>query len=320
MTAPRFRGVVPPLVTPLRSSPDGGSPGGTEAGGDAADELDAGGMRRLVDHVLAGGVGGLFVLGSSGEGPSLSHRVQREAVAVACEAAGGRAPVLVGVTDTAAEESVALARHAADRGAAAVVLAPPYYFPAGQTELRRYVERLVPRMPLPTVLYNMPSLTKVTFEVETLAALADLDRVVGVKDSGGDFEYFRRVVALKEMRPDWSVLIGPEHLLAESVRAGGDGGVNGGANLFPRLFVRLYDAAAAGDDAAVARLQAQADRLGEIYAVGKYASRHIKAMKSGLSLLGVCGDALAEPFNRFLAPERAKVAAILETLDPELTR
>ena len=299
MTAPRYRGIVPPLVTPL-SGPD---------------ELDRDGFARLIDRVIDGGVSGLFVLGTTGEGPSLGHRLQREVVTAACEFAAGRVPVLVGVSDTAAVESVALSRHAAECGADAVVIAPPYYFPAGRTELRRYIERLVPRLPLPVMLYNMPGLTKVTFETETLHALSDLDAIIGVKDSGGDLGYYERLVGLKKSRPDWSILIGPEHLLAESVRLGGDGGVCGGANLYPWLFTRLYDAAVAGDDAAVARLREQAARLAGIYDVGKYASRHIKATKSALSILGVCGDALAEPFNPFLPPERARVAAVLETLD-----
>ena len=307
MTAPRYRGVVPPLVTPLIPSDGKAGP----------DELDRDGFARLIDRVIDGGVSGIFALGSSGEGPSLSHRLQHDVTKAACELAAGRVPVLVGVTDTSAAESVALARYAAECGADAVVLAPPYYFPAGQTELRRYVERLLPQFPLPTMLYNMPALTKVVFERETLEALAQQPSIVGIKDSGGDLDYFAGLIELKETRPDWSVLMGPERLSAEAIRLGGDGGVHGGANLFPKLFVRLYEAAVAGDEAEVARLQAQVERLGGIWNVGKYASRHIKAMKSGLSILGVCGDALAEPFNAFLPPERAKVAAILESLDEE---
>ena len=299
MTEPRYRGIVPPLVTPLAGP----------------DELDRGGLSKLIEHVVAGGVHGLFVLGSTGEGPSLSHRLQRDVVTAACELAAGRVPVLVGVSDTSAVESVALARHAAGAGADAVVLAPPYYFPAGQTELRRYVERLVPRIPLPVMLYNMPGLTKVTFETDTLAALSQLDSVVGVKDSGGDLDYYARLVGLKQARPDWSVLIGPERRLAESLRLGGDGGVCGGANIDPELFTRLYDAVTAGDDAAAAGLQQRVERLGAIYDVGKYASRHIKATKSALSIRGICGDRLAEPFNAFLPPERAQVAAVLAGLD-----
>ena len=299
----RFTGLVPPLITPLIGP----------------DELDREGLARLIDHTIEGGVHGLFLLGTTGEGPSLSHRLQREVVSEAAAAIAGRVPLLIGITDTSCEESLALARHAAEAGVAAVVIAPPYYFPAGQTELRQYITRLVERSPLPVVLYNMPSLTKVTLELETLRALADLEAIVGVKDSGGDLGYYERLLRLRDrQRPDWSILIGPEDLLVASMRLGGDGGVHGGANVYPRLFRRLYDAVLADDQTLVHRLQSEVLKLQGIYAVGKYASRFIKATKSAASLRGLCGDALAEPFNPFLAPEREQVAAVLASLDEEL--
>jgi 4-hydroxy-tetrahydrodipicolinate synthase len=190
-TEPRFRGVIPPLVTPLSDR----------------DTLDEAGLERLIEHVLAGGVHGLFILGTTGEAPSLSYRLRCELIGRVCELAAGRVPVLVGITDTAFVESVYLANIAADAGADAVVLSTPYYFPAGQTELIGYVERITKELPLPVMLYNMPSLTKVWFEWETLRQLADLENIAGVKDSGGDFEYFKKLLLLKEQRPDWSIMM-----------------------------------------------------------------------------------------------------------------
>jgi 4-hydroxy-tetrahydrodipicolinate synthase len=162
------------------------------------------------------------------------------------------------------------------------------------------------------MLYNIPSLTKVWFEPETLRRAGGHRAVIGVKDSSEDLAYFARLLELRaEARPDWSVLMGPEHLLVEAVRLGADGGVNGGANIYPSLFVAAYRAAATGDTAAAAACQHQISALQEIYTIGKYASRNIKATKCALSLLGVCDDFMAEPFHRFKAPERAKVAGVL---------
>lgn len=294
-----LRGIVPPLVTPLV----------------AQDELDQAGLQRLVKHVLAGGVHGLFILGTTGEAPSLSYRLRRELIEQVCRLVDGRVPVLVGITDTAFTESVALAKVAAEAGAAAVVLATPYYFPAGQTELIGYVEHIAAELPLPLVLYNMPSLTKVWFEIETLKQLAPIERIIGIKDSSGDLAYFARLMELKALRPDWSVMIGPEALLGDAMRCGGDGGVSGGANIAPRLFVDLYDALAGGDQDASSALQQQVLTLQQIYEIGKYASRHIKATKCGLSLLGICDDFMAEPFHRFRQPQREQVAAILRQMN-----
>jgi 2-dehydro-3-deoxy-D-pentonate aldolase len=294
-----FSGIIPPLVTPLCDR----------------DQIDHAGLERLVEHVLGGGVNGLFILGTTGEAPSLSYRLRRELIERVCRLTAGRVPVLVGITDTAFVESAGVARSAADAGAAAVVLSTPYYFPAGQTELTSYVRNLAAELPLPLVLYNMPSLTKVRFEIETLERLADIELIVGIKDSGGDLAYFERLQSLRDRRPDWSLMIGPEHLLAESIRLGGDGGVAGGANIVPRLFVDCYEAARTGDEARLLEVQAVIGELQRIYEIGKYASRHIKATKCSLSLLGICDDFMAEPFQRFLPPERERVRQCLAGLN-----
>jgi 4-hydroxy-tetrahydrodipicolinate synthase len=270
-----------------------------------------------VEHVLEGGVSGLFLLGTTGEAPSLSYRLRGELIRRACALVSGRVPVLVGITDTAFVESVQVARVAVEAGATALVLATPYYFPAGQTELIAYVEHLVQELPLPVMLYNMPSLTKVSFEIDTLRRLTQLDAIVGVKDSGGDMDYFAQLVTLRALRDDWSLMVGPEHLLVQALQLGADGGVCGGANVFPRWFVQCYRAVCAGDERTVAEMLERIQAFQSVYAVGKYASRYIKATKCALSLLGICDDFLAEPFNHFLPPERARVRELLRAFVPD---
>jgi 4-hydroxy-tetrahydrodipicolinate synthase len=294
-----IKGIIPPLITPLADR----------------DTLDHDGLERLIERQITGGVSGLFVLGTTGEAPSLSYRLRRELIQRVCDQVDGRIPVLAGVTDTAFVESVALAKVAAEAGAAAVVLTTPYYFPAGQTELTDYIGHLVPELPLPLMLYNMPALTKVWFDVDTLRRLSQFENIVGVKDSSGDLNYFGNLLKLRDERPDWSFYMGPERLLIEAVRMGADGGVAGGANVFPELFVNGYRAAKENDNAAMKELQERIDLFQRMYDIGKYASRHIKAVKSALSILGVCSDFLAEPFHKFKAPERARVAAILDELE-----
>jgi 4-hydroxy-tetrahydrodipicolinate synthase len=291
--------VIPPLITPLSGR----------------DTIDEAGTERLLNHVISGGVAGVFILGTTGEAPSLSYRLRRDFIRLVSSIVDGRVPLMVGITDTSFVESVELAQVASDAGAVAVVLSTPYYFPAGQTELTQYVEHMIEELPLPLMLYNIPSLTKVSFEIDTLRKLSKYPQIVGVKDSGGDMDYFRELVTLKELRPDWTILVGPEHLLAETVQQGGDGGVNGGANVFPKLFTSMFTAAQAGDTGRIAVLQDQINNLQPIYDVGKYASRFIKATKCAASLRGICNDYMAEPFNRFCDPERQKVAAIIDQVN-----
>ena len=295
----KLKGIVPPLITPLKDR----------------DTLDVQGLEKLIEHMIAGGIHGLFALGTTGEGPSLGYRLRAEVIERVCRQVAGRIPVVVGITDTAFVESVKLSQTAAEAGADGVVLSTPYYFPAGQTELEGYVRNLVPELALPVMLYNMPSLTKVWFEIETLRRLADLERIVGVKDSSGDMDYYSSLCKLQPERPDWRFLIGPEEKMIESISMGGHGGVNGGANAYPRLFVEAYEAAVAGDTVRCGELQQKIEAFGEIYSIGKYASRFIKATKCAASVLGLCDDFMAEPFNRFYPQDREKLAAILEKLD-----
>ena len=279
------------------------------------DTLDVAGLERLIEHILSGGVHAVFILGTTGEAPSLSYRLRRELITRTCRQVGDRIPVLVGITDTAFVEAVDLARHAADAGARALVTTAPYYFPAGQSELLEFLRHLVMELPLPVFLYNMPLMTKTRFEPETVQQLLDMEKIVGVKDSSGDMAYFAKIVELARQRPDWSVLIGPEHLLVDALARGGHGGVSGGANVLPRLFVELYEAARRADAERVNTLQRRLLQLDQIYRVGQHASSVIKGIKCSLSLLGVCDDFMAEPLTRFRKPERERVRAVLESME-----
>ncbi len=294
-----LRGIIPPLVTPLSGR----------------DTLDIAGLERLVEHLITGGVHGLFILGTTGEAPSLSYRLRRELIERTCQLVKGRVPVLVGITDTAFVESVNLARYSADQGVSAVVTAPPYYFPAAPPELQQYIEDLVAEMPLPMFLYNMPGLTKVSFDIDLVRRALDMPGICGVKDSSCDMIYFHRLIEVARQRPEWSILVGPEELTAEAVLLGGHGGINGGANLHPSLYVKMYEAAAAQDLPLTRQLHAEVMRLaGSIYTVGRHKSAIIKGIKCGLSLLGICDDQMAEPFQRFREPEREMIRERLSAL------
>ena len=284
------------------------------------DELDVAGLERLIERIVGGGVNGLFILGTTGEGPSLSYRLRRELIQRVCKQVNHRVPILVGITDTAFVESVSVARAAAEFGADALVVAPPYYLPEAQPELQEYLNHLVPELPLPLYIYNMPALTKVHFELETVRRAMDEPRIIGLKDSSGDLNYFKAAAELiKQHRPDWPLLIGPEEKLFDALQLGGHGGVSGGANLFPKLYVKLCAAHRAGDLARAQELQKQIQRVSDsFYRIGKYSSSIIKGIKCALACLGVCDDFMAEPFRRFRADERALVQRRIAEIEAEL--
>ena len=285
------------------------------------DVLDRAGLERLIEHLITGGVHGVFILGTTGEAPGLSYRLREELVRLTCSQVKGRLPVLVGITDTSFVESLRMAAVAADHGARALVLSAPYYFPAGQAELLEYLQHLAAELPLPTFLYNMPTHTKITFEPETVRRAMDIPRIIGIKDSSASMTYFHQLIQLLPSRPEWSLLTGPEELLAESLLLGGHGGVCGGANLWPELYVKLFAAAQQRDLPEVTRLHAQVMRLATtIYAVGQYRSSVIKGIKCGLACLGICDDFMAEPFHRFRDAEHARIERYMTELGIERNR
>jgi 4-hydroxy-tetrahydrodipicolinate synthase len=264
---------------------------------DSPASLDHAGLERLIEHMIEGGVHGIFVLGTTGEGPAMSYRLRRELIDRTCAQVAGRIPVLVGITDTSYEESCNLAKHASAAGADAVVTAPPYYFALSQNDLFRLIERLAGEVELPLFLYNMPSLTKTCFAPETVLRAAELPNVYGLKDSSGEIEYLQTVAARMGDRPDFTLLVGPEELLLQSLQIGAHGGVTGGANLFPRLFVRLYNAAQEGKLSEATGLQQRIRDLGQLlYGIGEAESSYLRGLKLGLELMGICKGTLVLPY------------------------
>lgn len=289
MLSKPLRGIIPPAITPMLDN----------------DTLDLIGLENLLERMVQGGVSGVFILGSSGEAQNLNYSVRKELIKHTCRIIDGRIQVLVGITDTSFSESLSLAVVAAEHGADALVAAPPYYFVPGQEELIQYYTHLAKRLPLPLFLYNMPSNVKVMLEPQTIQILSEHPNIIGLKDSSANGTYFQKVLYLMRDKPDFTLLVGPEEMLAEAVLMGAHGGVNGGANLFPELYVNLYNAAVSKDFDKIATLQKRIMEVSfSLYNIGRFASSYIKGIKTSLDLLGICNDYMAEPFHKFEERER----------------
>ena len=290
-----IRGVIPPMVTPLNEDYS----------------LDTESLEKLINHILEGGAKGLFILGTTGEGPSLPYSLRHEMVQEACRIVGSRVPVLVCITDTIYAEAVRLAQKAHEAGAAAVVAAPPYYFPLHADDLYQYIEKLSAALPLPLFLYNIPSHTKTAFSHETILKAAKLPKVIGYKDSTCDMLAFHRLHPLLDV--NFTQLIGPEELLGEFVLMGGHGGVSGGANVFPKLYTSLCQAALQGELEKVVKLQ---NKVGEVSASlygldGKSGTTVLQGIKLALSVMGICQEHLAPPLRQLGREQKNMVKKFL---------
>jgi 4-hydroxy-tetrahydrodipicolinate synthase len=277
--------------------------------------LDGSGLERLIEHLISGGVHGLFILGTTGEGPALPNSLRTEVIRETCQQVAARIPVIVGVTDTVLEAAVELAARAKESGAQAVVTSAPYYYPASQTELLRYVEKLATAAPLPVFLYNAPSNTHHRFQPFTVREAAGIPNIVGLKDSSGDMIYFHSVRESLKDRPNFTLLVGPEELMAEAVLLGGHGGMCAGSNIWPRLYVNLYNAAVASDLSTICQLQSTVMRLCmTVYRIDTHESSLLRGMKCAVSELGICADGMMPPFQPFNAAERSKIQQYLSEL------
>ena len=199
-------------------------------------------------------------------------------------------------------------------GVDSIVVAPPFYFPATETEMINYVEKLAAATPLPFVLYNMPMHTKINLTIPTIQRAKELG-CIGVKDSSGDMaNLYMMIDAFKEDQ-NFAVFAGTELYLPDAVMGGAHGAVAGGANVFPELFVDLYNAAMVRDHEKITRLRDQIIWLcNTMYVVSPSAARITISFKTALSLLGICSDEMALPLRKLEGADREKIAVYLEEM------
>ncbi len=294
-----LKGIIPPMITPL-----------TENG-----DIDHKGLERLIEHLITGGVHGIFLLGTNGEAPSLTYGLRKELITEACRLIAKRVPVLVGITDTSFKGSIDIAEHAKNEGADAVVIAPPYYFPISDNEMIDYLETLVPQLPLPFIIYNMPGCTKLHLSIPIVKKAKELG-ALGIKDSSGDLAYLHDLIEEFKDSPEFSIIAGTESFLPDTIKRGGHGAVAGGANFAPKLFVDLYNASLQNNATVISELEEKVKYIYDtIYSVGRYKSSITKGTKCALAVMGVCEDHMAMPLRRLDPESREKIRVYIENLE-----
>lgn len=240
-----FRGIWPALVTPLN---DDGS-------------INVAVTEDLVSALIAAGISGIYVCGSTGEGVLLSPAQRREMAEVAIAAAGGRVPVMVHVGAINTEQAVDLAQHANLAGADAIAAIPPFYFGYPHEALRSHYAAIAEAAGgVPFYIYYIPRYTGNEMTPAQLAALCQMPRVAGIKFSHTDMIYFSQFIALRDPAVT-NVLSGPDELHLTCAALGADGAVGSNYNFMPRLFVDIRGAYDAGDLTTARDLQFRANRI-----------------------------------------------------------
>ncbi|MBY8881476.1 dihydrodipicolinate synthase family protein [Actinacidiphila acidipaludis] len=297
-----FHGVIPPLCTPL-----------TDDG-----EVDTASLERLTGFLLGAGVHGLFVGGSTGEIAQLSDDDRDTALRTVVATAAGQVPVLAGAIDTGTRRVLDHARRAQELGADAVVVTAPFYVGIGEAEVRAHYELLHARLELPVVAYDIPSNVHVKLPSALVGELAQAKVITAVKDSSGDLEGFQKVMN-GTAGSGATCLTGSETLADLAMARGADGIVPGLGNVDPHGYVRLYEAARAGDFAAAREEQRRLTALFGIIDVADRGrvgpiSAALGAFKAALASRGVIACARAqEPLLPLTADEARRVSALVES-------
>ena len=293
-------GIIPPVLTPFHAD---GSP-------------DLASLDLLVEHLLAGGVHGLFVLGSSGQVAYLTDAERDAIVERVVATTAGRVPVVVGTPDLTARRIVDPARRAEAHGASAVVVTAPLYALNNAAEIAEHFRLVAASLSIPVIAYDVPVRGPAKLGRDMLVQLGREGVIAGVKDSSGDDVAFRRLVdANRAAGSPLSVSTGHEVVCDGMLLLGADGCVPGLANVDPAGYVRLYEAARRGDWEAARAEQDRLNRLFEMVFVPRGRSGDaggIGAFKVACAALGVIASAtMPAPIEALDADEVAGVEAIV---------
>jgi len=288
----RLTGILPPIVTPL----------------DAEERVDAEGLGRQVERLIAGGMSGIYLLGTTGESPALRDAEKRRAIEITLRQVAGRVPVVVGCMASSTRRAIDLVAMAAELGAPAAAVTPPHYYTnASEAELLAHYRAVAASTSLPMLIYNIPGTTKVMISAEVVRAIAEIENVVGIKDSSGDWAQALRLLFYLRDDPHFSILFGSPQIAGAAMLYGAEGAVVGIANVDPGRLARLYSAASEGRVEETFALQKEIQGLMRLLSFGG----NIPCLKAALELMGVCAGHVTQPFQPVADENRPKIAALL---------
>ncbi|MFO0863580.1 MAG: 4-hydroxy-tetrahydrodipicolinate synthase [Gemmataceae bacterium] len=226
----QVRGIIPPVATPMLANED----------------LDLPRLRWFIDHLIANGVHGIFVLGTNSEFYAMDEREKQEVIATAVEHVRGRVPVYAGTGAESTREAVRLTKMAEKEGVQGVSVITPYFVLPNQQEIFDHYRKIAEASPLPLILYNNPATCGgVKIEVETVARLAEIPNIVAIKDSSGDLQNTNEMIRAVPER--FSVLMGRDTLIFPALMFGARGAVPATGNIAPHLLAEIYETFQRGD-------------------------------------------------------------------------
>lgn len=286
-------GILPAMITPINE--DG--------------SVDEKALRNLIEYEIRGGVHGIFAIGTTGEFYSLTHDQYRRTLDITLDQVRGRVPVYAGANAISTRESITLAGIAQEAGVSALSVLTPYFISISQQELYEHYAAIAKSTDLPILLYDNSPKTHIPIKPETVARLADIPNIVGIKDSAGDVtntaEHIRRTRG-----KNFSVFMGRDTLIYTNLCLGGAGAVAACANVAPALVASIYNKFQAGDLKGALEAQFQLAPLRLAFTLGSFPA----VIKEALNMIGVEVGSCLRPTTGLNEEERAQLRAILTGL------
>ena len=285
------KGIIPAMVTPLK-----------ETG-----HINEASLRKLTNHLIDGGVHGLFAVGSQGESFSLSFEEKQETIRIVVDETRGRLPVYAGTGAVTTREAIETTKMAQDLGVSAVSVITPYFLVPNQKELIEHYTAIAKTCPdLPILLYSNPDRTQVPFPTSTVLELAAVDNIVGIKDSSGDMSLTGEYIRLTRGM-NFHVLMGRDTLIYAALCYGAKGSICATANVDPRVPVEIYEAFIAGDHKRALEAQYRLTPLRIAFGLGTFPG----VIKEALTMIGIDAGPAIRPVGPLSPENREKLRKIL---------
>lgn len=292
MSTKKYNGVVVPMVTPV-------TPSGM---------LDKPAVERIIKSFVEAGVSPLL-MGTTGEGNSVSTIDGQELIATAVKAAEGKITIYAGLTGNSFIEQLKQAGYYSASGADVIVATLPSYYSLTPEQMENYYKTLADSIKGPLMLYNIAATTHMSIPVDVVERLSKHPNIVGLKDSERDLERMEKCIEIARNNEDFTYFCGWAAESAYSLELGGDGIVPSTGNFVPGMFRKLYDAAEAGDMETANRLQDETNEIAKLYQAGRTLGQSLTALKVMMQTRGLCTPDMLMPLTRLSEQEEAEIAA-----------
>ncbi len=288
-------GVIPPIITPI----------------DAHENVDEAGLRKLIGHCIDHGIHGIFVCGSNGECLALTQEQRDQAIRITLDECAGRVPVIAGCMDSSTRRVIENIKRFEDMGGQTAVVTPVFYARhATQDETVRHFEEISRNTCADLMIYNIPPFTGQNLTADTVIKISKIDRVIGVKDTSGNFPMFAKL--LNHFRgTDFLLHQGSTNLAVPSMLMGADGYIPSLAPLFPKAHINLYEYGKAGDIENAMKWGAIVDEICKLYPMAK---SQTSSTKYAMSKLGFLDKRVCQPTEPITADEMARIDAHIDAL------